>query len=79
MLVILKARLDPVQQPVSFDEHRLGAIDQNVGDRLILEQWFEWPEPEQLIQNFANQRLTLARIEHRLPFLENLMDEILRL
>src|SRR5947208_8725409 len=50
----------------TFHIDLLGAVDQDVIDGWILEQWFQWTKAENFIENFERQALALAATQRGL-------------
>ena len=58
----------------AFHVNVLGAVDQNIADRLILEQHFERAEAERLVEHFFDQPLALGAIEERFFGVAQVLD-----
>jgi hypothetical protein len=46
---------------VALDEHVVGAVDHDLGDRLVGEQWLEHAETDRLVDDLADQPAPLRR------------------
>ena len=75
MAVILEPHRRRLQNPEALDEHLVMAIDQDVGNRRILEQGFERPEPEQFVEHVGDELLALGIVERVALFAELLDDD----
>ena len=62
--LVLEARGDLFEQAEALDEDGLVAVDQDVVDRLVLEQRLERAEAEQLVEHVVRQRRALGAVEH---------------
>ena len=63
MPLVLEADRRRLEHAVALDEHMVIAVDQDVGDRRILEQRLERPEAEQFVEHVADQLLALGLVE----------------
>lgn len=59
MTVVLEAHRGRSQLASSFDEDLAMRVDQNVGDRVILEQGLERPQSQEFVQDVADQAALL--------------------
>ena len=64
------------EHAVALDEHLIVAVDQDVGDRRILEQRLERPEAEQLVEHVADELLALGLVERLVLLRELLGDDV---
>ena len=62
-------------RPRALDEHVLVGVDQDVADRRIAQQRLERPEPEDFVDQLAEQDVALAQAERRSFFGEQLADQ----
>ena len=63
-----------LQHAVSLDEHAVVPVDQDVGDRRVLEQGLDRPQAEQFVEHVVDQLLALGMVERvalLVEFLEN--------
>ena len=59
----LKATFVSSSRPLPFDVHRLGAVDQDIGNGRIAHQRFERPQPERLVKHFLHQPFALGHAQ----------------
>ena len=62
--------------PIALDEHLVVAVDQDVGDRRVLEQRLERAEAEQLVEHVADQLLALGMVERVVLLGQLLGDDV---
>ena len=63
MLVVFERQAGQFQLAGALDVNLIEAIDQNVGDGVVLEQGFERTEAEDLVEDLAGQALALGKTE----------------
>ena len=63
MLVVFKGKASQFELARAFHIDPIKTVHQNVGDGVVLEQWFKRTKAENLIQNFAAQTLALGETE----------------
>ena len=68
VLVVLERRRQPVQLAAALDVDVLIGVDQDVADRRIAQQRLERPEPEDLVDDVAENRVALAHAERHALF-----------
>ena len=68
VLVVLERRRQPVELAAALDVDVLVGVDQDVADRRIAQQRFERPEPEDLVDDIAKNRVALAHAERHALF-----------
>ncbi len=61
--LILEADRSRFQLPTTFDVDELMGVDQNVGDRWVLQDWFDRAQANQFIQDLVDEVTQLTRIE----------------
>ena len=76
MLVVGKTCRHLFDAATAFDEHLGRRIDHDVGNRRVLEQRFERPEPEQFIKDIFHQLAAFGQVERVVNFLEHFLDDI---
>jgi hypothetical protein len=64
------------EAPVALDEDLLVGIDQNVGDRVVLQERLERPEPEEFVEDFVDQLVALAQVERPVFLDQQLADHL---
>src|SRR5581483_9709817 len=72
---VLKADVSELQLPAALDIHHVGRVDQNVIDRFVLEERFEWPQAEQLIQDIVDKLIDLTQRQKPFFLEEQLTDD----
>src|SRR4030095_9959057 len=77
MLVVAEDDIGLLDAAFALDEDLRRLVDQDVGDRRVLEQRLERPEAEELSEDVADQRLALAESERNALVLavEEILDE----
>ena len=63
--IVAELRIRFFNSAVAFDVHPMRAVDENIADRRILEQHFERPKAERLVEHFVDESFTLHPIEER--------------
>jgi hypothetical protein len=63
------------QAAAALHEDVLGAVDQNVADRAVLQEQLQRTEAEGLVQHLLDQPLALAAIEQRLFLVAQVLDD----
>jgi hypothetical protein len=61
--VVLEAGRHPFEQARRSTNTVLEPVDQDVGDRLVLQQRLERPQAEQLVEHLGHQAFALAGVE----------------
>ncbi len=72
--LVLEAHRRRLEHAVALDEHAVVAVDQDVGDRRVLEQRLERPEAEQFVEHVVDQLLALGMVE-RVVLLGQLLED----
>ena len=65
-----------LEHAVALDEHAVVAVDQDVGDRRVLEQRLERAEAEQLVEDVGDQLLALGMVERVILLRQLLGDDV---
>ena len=76
MPLILEPDTGPLEYAVALNEHLLVAVDQDVGDRRVLQQWLERAQAQQLVQNVADQALALGIVERLILLRQLFVDDV---
>ena len=76
MLFVLEPHRARLERAVALDEHLVVAVDQDVGDRGVLEQRLERPEAEQFVEHVADQLLALGMVERMLLLGQLFLDDV---
>ena len=79
MPVVLEARAGPLEPALPLDEDVGMAVDQDVGDRRVLEQRLERAEAEQLVEHVLGQLLALGEVQRCALLSELLRDQVAHL
>ena len=75
MLFVAKLDLRELELALALDIGLLGAVDHDVGDVRIGEQFLEWPQAQQLVDQHLFQRELLAAVERQLQLGEHFADD----
>ena len=76
MPLVLEADRAFLEHAITLDEHLVVSIDQNVGDRRVLEQRLQRPETEKLVQHVVHQLLALGVVQRVVLLGQFLGDDI---
>jgi hypothetical protein len=70
MRVVAELNGSLLQHPFPFDVNALIGIHEDVRNRRVSKEWFEWAEPENFVKNLLRQALPFLQI-HRCGFTDN--------
>src|SRR5258708_968490 len=74
MLVIMERDAGSGQLATSLDIRLVAAVDQNVGDFIVLEQWFERAEADHVVDGQLDEPLTVSIGQEQLLLGDNPAD-----
>src|SRR5262245_36246256 len=63
MRIVVELHIDPLELAAALDVHRVRPVHQDVRNRWIAEQRFEWPMSEHLVLDAADDELALRQAE----------------
>ena len=75
VVVVAERDVGLLHLAAAFDIDVLRAVDQDVADRRVLEQHFQRPEAERLVEHFVDQPLALVAIEQRVFGVAQVLDD----
>ncbi len=64
--LVLELRLHAFERAATFDEHYIVTVDENIGDRIVLEQRLQRAKAKQLVKDIGHHRAPLAGIQSQL-------------
>src|SRR6266550_9232113 len=79
MRIIFKSYVGFLQHAGSLDIYELMPVYQNVIDPGILQQRFEWSQPEDFVQDLQRKALSLAAAQRRLEACHQSLNHRMRL
>ena len=76
MPLVLEPDVRWLEDAVALDEHLRISVDQDIGDRRVLQERLDRPQAQQLVEDVANERLALLVVERLVLLRQFLVDDI---
>jgi hypothetical protein len=74
--IVLEAHPGRHQEPLVLDEDPLVGVDQDVGDRVVLQQGLQRAESRELVQDLLGEPIALGVVELRVLLVQELLDAL---